>query len=290
MKYHLYLLNILFILSLSFNATFAQCPAPDNISIQNITSRSAIFSFNPVASSTGYEYTISTTTTIPPNGVKTQHTNVLLQNLSPDTRYCIFVRTRCADGSYSSWTENCFYTSCETISNSLLSLSVLSGTQFSAEWPHFGKTGIYEYGITTGNVPPTNGGSTTHNKVLGSNLTPGVEYCFHLRAICESTGSFTDWVTKCITMPVANSISSSGDKNSYSIYPNPVKDILYISLPTISEKHSITIKSITGQTVYQKEVSANEIVINTNDIAVGVYILHISGNRYNAAEKLIINR
>jgi len=60
-------------------------------------------------------------------------------------------------------------------------------------------------------------------------------------------------------------------KNAVSVYPNPVKDILTINLPTGKDIKAIAVYSIAGQLMY--ESAANVSQIDTAQFADGVYIL-----------------
>lgn len=71
-------------------------------------------------------------------------------------------------------------------------------------------------------------------------------------------------------------------KPSILVYPNPVNETLTISTSGINEKKiTVTIKNITGQSVYQSviENSLNgDIKLNLKHLAAGTYILYLSNN------------
>lgn len=75
-----------------------------------VTSTTARIYWPPVATSTGYEYSVSTLTTPPQKGVFTINTSVIVQGLSPRTTYYVHVRSRCNPTPLSEWTYTSFKT------------------------------------------------------------------------------------------------------------------------------------------------------------------------------------
>lgn len=63
-------------------------------------------------------------------------------------------------------------------------------------------------------------------------------------------------------------------ENKLTIYPNPVKEVLHINQEK-SKTLEVQIFSITGQKIYQKEFSSENLIINLKGVAVGIYFLKI---------------
>tara|TARA_B100001057_G_scaffold500508_1_gene615973 strand:- start:1616 stop:3433 length:1818 start_codon:yes stop_codon:yes gene_type:complete len=86
---------------------------------------------------------------------------------------------------------------------------------------------------------------------------------------------------------------TSIEDNSYStfdIYPNPNKGMLNISLTNTSDKQTIEIKNLIGQTVYSQIASNSSTVnINLSDFNKGIYTVSlINENGTSSTKKIII--
>ena len=86
---------------------------------------------------------------------------------------------------------------------------------------------------------------------------------------------------------------TSIDDNSYSafnVYPNPNNGILNISLTNKSDKQTIEIKNIIGQTVYSQIAgNSSTTTINLSDINKGIYTVSlINENGTSSTKKIII--
>lgn len=85
------------------------CYAPD-LKFDQLTHSSARVSWDPIATSIGYEYAVSTLTTPPQKGTFTINNSVLLQGMSPKTTYFVHVRARCVPTPLSDWSQVAFKT------------------------------------------------------------------------------------------------------------------------------------------------------------------------------------
>lgn len=81
--------------------------------------------------------------------------------------------------------------------------------------------------------------------------------------------------------------SSTGDfmTSTFSVYPNPAKDVLNISNNTGAEMSSLTIVDINGRTV--KQVNSNVSQINISDLNAGVYFVNIKSNEGSLTTKIV---
>lgn len=85
------------------------CYTPE-VTINYITSTTAIASWNPVQSVIDYEYAVSADTVTPPSGTITTQTSVLLQGLPPGREVYFFLRARCSPTPLSEWGLDSFLT------------------------------------------------------------------------------------------------------------------------------------------------------------------------------------
>lgn len=74
---------------------------------------------------------------------------------------------------------------------------------------------------------------------------------------------------------------------SFSVYPNPVKDMLNISNSIGAEINAITVTDINGRTVKQVAVNGVESQINIADLNAGVYFVNINSNQGSLTKKIV---
>jgi len=77
--------------------------------------------------------------------------------------------------------------------------------------------------------------------------------------------------------------------NNSRIYPIPANDILNVDLNGISkEETSIEISNTLGQVVYQTKSLNQHLIINTSELAGGVYMVNIKQNNKTIAVKKVV--
>jgi hypothetical protein len=75
------------------------------------------------------------------------------------------------------------------------------------------------------------------------------------------------------------------------IYPNPFNDKLYIDLNNVIAGHQILIYDNLGRLVINLENKKEEIVvINSDKLSNGVYIIDIRNNKSSLRKKIILNK
>lgn len=89
-------------------------------------------------------------------------------------------------------------------------------------------------------------------------------------------------VTTTGTVSVDNHLAGS-----FSVYPNPVKDMLNISNSIGAEINSVTITDINGRTVKQVTANGVESQINIVDLNAGVYFVNINSNQGSLTKKIV---
>ncbi len=72
----------------------------------------------------------------------------------------------------------------------------------------------------------------------------------------------------------------------FSFYPNPADNWLHIVLSDKNENVSISIHSVSGQTVYS--CGANEKIINTNSFQEGLYLIQVTDAQVTRSYKLLV--
>jgi len=71
------------------------------------------------------------------------------------------------------------------------------------------------------------------------------------------------------------------------IYPNPVNNILYVQLSSVSENTEVTIYNVLGKVVLQQKLSELNSSIDVSSFSSGLYMLSISSNKNSKTFKLI---
>jgi hypothetical protein len=97
-----------------------------------------------------------------------------------------------------------------------------------------------------------------------------------------SGGSFTSTVSHalCVTSSARPGVGFEGDEmvdNKNFLHPNPVRDVLHVTLPEDVTVNRMKIITMTGSTQYQ--LNRFEKDINVSSLPAGFYILHMDTNR-----------
>ncbi len=121
------------------------CPDPTVLVSANATTSSVDVSWDPATPvpSSGYEYFVSTTTTLPTTaGTATTNTFAVLTGLAPATTYYLFVRSNCGSGSFSPWsTSISFTTACASVTSFTQNFDAVISPAFPSCWDKLGISG-----------------------------------------------------------------------------------------------------------------------------------------------------
>lgn len=71
------------------------------------------------------------------------------------------------------------------------------------------------------------------------------------------------------------------------VYPNPVKDMLYLQLPTAFKSSQVTIFDVTGKLILQKTLTIPQENIDIAALSSGLYILNLQSEQESFSVKLI---
>ena len=83
-----------------------------------------------------------------------------------------------------------------------------------------------------------------------------------------------------------------GDKQSFSIIPNPARDFATISFSQTMDKATIAVYDISGKAVITESLigNTNTYKLNTLNLKNGIYLIKVSTSTSTFNEKLIINK
>ncbi len=130
---------------------------------------------------------------------------------------------------------------------------------------------------------------TQEQEYIDSNLVHGENYCYEVKAfngICESDISNE----VCEVFLDINTIETN-NFNAY-LYPNPTSNKTILRVEGLNENANVRIYDITGRLVKTIELNANdeELEIDVENFAKGIYNIRISNSTLNTTKKLIVNR
>lgn len=95
--------------------------------------------------------------------------------------------------------------------------------------------------------------------------------------------------------PKSASISSSEENiniekfDNIIVYPNPVKEKLFVGLPEITENTYIYLYSLTGELLLSKKATKTIESINFSQQPSGIYIIKVNGNEQTFTQKITKN-
>jgi hypothetical protein len=87
---------------------------------------------------------------------------------------------------------------------------------------------------------------------------------------------------------IVTSVNQNNVEDSYNIFPNPVTDILNITIaqnddPTVT----ITIFNMIGEITFQTKLKTNHVTINTEEFPTGIYLVQIHSDKNTFTKKII---
>ncbi|HNW97455.1 MAG TPA: T9SS type A sorting domain-containing protein [Bacteroidales bacterium] len=111
---------------------------------------------------------------------------------------------------------------------------------------------------------------------------------YHARAYLKACGDITEYINSCEnTLPASGSKLSNTNENTIqeitiSVYPNPAKDEVIISIPIeIKSIYKIELIDVLGQTILSESINKNLYTLSLSGINKGVYICKILDEKSN---------
>ncbi|MFN5705917.1 MAG: Calx-beta domain-containing protein [bacterium] len=160
---------------------------------------------------------------------------------------------------------------------STVNIAVTGGTATSADYQFVGGLVTFAHGESekSFNFSITNDAATETNETVLFSLSNAVN------ATLGTPSSAT------LTIIDNDAIGLNANKvENLNIYPNPTKDILYL---TASEKiNTVNIINMMGQVVKSVKVNANNTNINVEDLSAGIYSVVVNSDNAQSTQKLIV--
>lgn len=181
------------------------CGGVNNLSINNVNSVAASFSWTTPTSTQGYEYAVTQTAASPTTGVTaTTNTFGSATGLTPATQYFLQVRNQCQSGSWSQWDTLSFTTldSCHTPRG--FAVYYVDSNSANIGWSPVLTANSYDFIINQSRATPTTASgstNTTNNTLSLTGLTEGTTYYIHVRSLCNGNDS-SGWMLDSFYVPV----------------------------------------------------------------------------------------
>ncbi|MEO5642459.1 MAG: T9SS type A sorting domain-containing protein, partial [Bacteroidia bacterium] len=84
-----------------------------------------------------------------------------------------------------------------------------------------------------------------------------------------------------------NGISENQTKNDLRIYPNPSNGSMTIQ--NIIPGSEITIRDLSGQIIKTIKAESEVMIMNLENVAVGIYFIEMKNEKINAVQKIVVN-
>jgi hypothetical protein len=249
-----------------FTTSTVACDPPSMLTVNAVGITTADISWNTVNGATGYEYFLSTSSTIPGSapgtGAPISGTIYNANGLTGETTYHIYIRTNCGGGNYSPWVGTSFTTQPPLCSSPSTPVpGVITTTTAEISWAAVGSSLGYEYVVSTSSTQPNGPGTATVSpNITETNLTPGTAYYVFIRNNCGG-GLFSDWV--------------SAQFNTLCPEPGSV------AVGSIGSSSATITWNLTGATSYQVDISTSSTPTTVTPSTGGIIV---PGNSYNATD------
>jgi endonuclease I/chitodextrinase len=129
--------------------------------------------------------------------------------------------------------------------------------------------------------------TSTTTTISDINISDDVTISFTDNSTTSNRVLFDDLSWTCYSSLGTDSITVD-DEDDFVIYPNPSNGEFSISFSDTSNMHSITIFSLLGQKVYEKQ-DTQDTAISVSHLQKGTYILKVTSDSKTKTEKIIIN-
>lgn len=231
-------------------------------------------------------------------GVETPITNATtpyaLQGLTASTDYTVKVRTHCDENSTSEWSAAVPFTTldgqqpveCDVPTN--VATSNITATAVTVSWT--GTASEYQIEVSDGGATPIMQ-TVSASPYTVEGLTASTNYTVRVRALCENDAT-SDWSAAVnFTTPNGEQPQGIDDVNasySVSIYPNPTRNTVTVSVNGLNGKAQVSVIDMSGRTVMTTTMESDATQLNVSKLAQGTYFVRINGESISTVRKLVV--
>jgi hypothetical protein len=208
--------------------------------------------------------------------------NIVLNNLEPNTRYTIYIRSCCISDniySYSDWESISFQTldtTCAVVEN--LDTIYVQDVRARIRWDitsdevlfcqmEWGESG-FEQG--SGNFK-NNIYDTTY---FFQNLAAGTTYDVYVRTYCPRSNVYGDWQKLTFTTD-GNNIDEAENQLPISVNPNPTTGMVEVTLPQGYENQTVEVYDVQGKLLQSQCLQNGKATFNLSECPNGVYVIKV---------------
>ncbi len=269
--------------TLSFR-TLPACIIPKNIKITRIDSNSADIRWNRLVNATRYQYLIDQTRATPVSSeislaVNTFDTFANITGLRENTKYYVHIRSLCPGSDSSIWSLDSFRTiyACKSPA---LAVNIINKNTAIIHWDTVTTGQKYEYAYSISADVPNFGTPVSSNSIQLITLQPATQYFLHCRSYCkdDNIATISPWSDVAFSTTTLGISNTENTQQTISLYPNPVKDMLYLNISTSTGSYKVIITDLAGKDVKNFELNSNTRSINVADLQPGHYIIKATGN------------
>ena len=251
---------------------------PKGIVIDNIKAFSADITWDAVFNPIGYQIILKKDPAVPTDAdwdnssLATTNAHSAI-GLDEDSTYYLFIRSICGLNDTSGYSMDSFTTliTCHTPD---VALTAQNDTRVIAYWGDIKTAYKYEYALTKSQTPPSFGTDITKTSVLENYLNDGTDYWVHVKAHCSSIYPTSQWETVPFKTWATSVANVNTDANGLSVYPNPVKDELTISIGgKANGAATVMLLDMTGKVLKAATMDGTQLSMNVSELPAGTYIL-----------------
>jgi hypothetical protein len=262
-----------------------RCTQPLNLAINNITTNSALLSWDPVAGAIGYQYSVDQSYNPPVAGTFTASTTAIAGGLLSGAVYFLHVRTDCDSGNYSPWSTETFTTADPTCLKPN-NVHETGYTQTSATFAWNVVNGNTGYEVVVNTSASVNFGdqvnSTGFPGYTASNLTPNTDYFFHVRTKC-GPNHHSIWVDEPFRTDFPLNVSNAAPSNrlTVSAYPNPTGDMLTITIDGPQNPDAtLALEDVNGKLITYVAIIDGKAIVDLTPLPQALYFVRYT-DKYN---------
>ncbi|WP_276133545.1 T9SS type A sorting domain-containing protein [Polluticoccus soli] len=255
-----------------FQFTMPVCNKPTNMLISNVSDSSADLLWSQMPSANGYDYAVNFSILPPTIGIQTT-TNIAahLDDLVPNSKYYVHVRSKCFASDASDWRLDSFITKMVCYAP-IVQVNNLGTNVPYAFWDAVPTAVAYEYALKNTSQEPAFG-TTVYTTYTELELpADGKDYYLHVRSKCNSMFTFSPWSTVALRTGMT-SISAVGKQHA-EIYPNPVSDWLFIKNAQPGTVYAVI--DMAGRVLIDGVITQNVQQIDASRLSSGVYLLKLN--------------
>jgi len=257
--------------------TLPPCSEPTGFHTSNLQPTATNINWAPLASALSWDYVVDQSRVAPSSSTGTINvTNpaAYVPGLAENTKYYVHIRSNCT-GEQSGWSLDSFTTPVVCRAPEI-KIDHINIDEAVAYWASVPTAYEYEYAISTSSTPPVQGTKYKFTGIHTSALADGKTYYIHVRSHCTSqdVDSESPWGTATFQTIPAGVANVNNGNSLIEIYPNPVTDVLTISLGnTPGENATATITDISGKTIQVISLKKLKTDVNIATLPAGNYML-----------------